>query len=300
MKEWMKRVFAVVLCIMLVISLVRIHNLKERLERETGYLRSQIQSLEGRINGIYNEVDEMLEQEASLLTYSDWNIISIDVPTEKATVDVSIIPKEYQEGMTEAVLQIGSQEYPMTMEDGSYHAEIETALFGNCEIEAVVLRDGSNTRTEYLGWNISPRQSMLPDVYADISGGWSFGPRGKEYSTLTSDGEIEIHIEAKGSQPEIKSIYLVETLDGQVQERTAVPMEGQDGYYTVACKETYELPFGTCFEMAVEVTDKYGLVYKAIVHRWESDEKGQLVDDTDWFGRSAAIYSQDGKLLYMD
>lgn len=300
MKEWMKRVFAVVLCIMLVISLVRIHNLKERLERETGYLRSQIQSLEGRINGIYNEVDEMLEQEASLLTYSDWNIISIDVPTEKATVDVSIIPKEYQEGMTEAVLQIGSQEYPMTMEDGSYHAEIETALFGNCEIEAVVLRDSTYTRTEYLEWNISPRQSMLPDVYADISGGWSFGPRGKEYSTLTSDGEIGIHIEAKGSQPEIKSIYLIESLDGQVQERTAVPMEGQDGYYTVACKETYELPFGTCFEMAVEVTDKYGLVYKAIVHRWESDEKGQLVDDTDWFGRSAVIYSQDGKLLYME
>ncbi len=300
MKEWMKRVFAAVLCIMLIISLVRIHSLKEKLERETGYLQSQIESLQNSINSIYHNVDQKLEEEASLLTFQDWNLASLDVQEKTASVEVSIIPKEYQAGMTEAIVQSGSEEYPMTMKDGAYCAEIEVPLFDMTTVDAVVLRDSTYTRTEYLGWNISPRQSMLPDVYADISGGWSFGPRGKEYSTLTSDGEIGIHIEAKGSQPEIKSIYLIESLDGQVQERTAVPMEGQDGYYTVACKETYELPFETCFEMAVEVTDKYGLVYKAIVHRWESDEKGQLVDDTDWFGRSAAIYSQDGKLLYMD
>ena len=34
MKEWMKRVFAAVLCVMLVVSLVRIHSLEEKLERE--------------------------------------------------------------------------------------------------------------------------------------------------------------------------------------------------------------------------------------------------------------------------
>ena len=229
MKEWMKRVFAAVLCVMLVVSLVRIHSLEEKLERETGYLQSQIQSLESSINSIYHNVDQKLEEEASLLTFQDWNLASLDVQEKTASVEVSIIPKEYQAGMTEAVLQSGDREYGMTMKDGAYCAEIEVPLFDMTTVDAVVLRDSTYTRTEYLGWNISPRQSMLPDVYADISGGWSFGPRGKEYSTLTSDGEIEIHIEAKGSQPEIKSIYLVETLGGQVQERTAVPREGQDG-----------------------------------------------------------------------
>lgn len=298
MKEWMKRVFVVVLCIMLVISLVRIHNLKEKLERETGYLRSQIQSLEGRINGIYNEVDEMLEQEASLLTYSDWNIASIDVKAETATVYVSITPKEYQAGMTEAVLQVGSQEYPMTMEDGSYRAEIETALFDSCEIDAVVLRDSTYTRTEHLGWSIHPRFDMLPDVYANMGGNWSYG-YGDSYNTMKCDGDIQIHIESKGDLAEIKSVHLVEILDGKVQKRTPVSAD-EYGQYTIEYKETYKAEFGSCFEIAAEVVDQYGLVYRCTVNHWDTDKEGKLADDSDWLGYGADIYNKDGKLLYSE
>jgi len=169
MKEWMKRVFAAVLCIMLIISLVRIHSLEEKLERETGYLQSQIQSLESSINSIYHNVDQKLEEEASLLTFQDWNLASLDVQEKTASVEVSIIPKEYQAGMTEAVLQSGDREYGMTMKDGAYYAEIEVPLFDMTTVDAVVLRDSTYTRTEYLDWSIHPRY-VLPDVHASLSG----------------------------------------------------------------------------------------------------------------------------------
>jgi len=169
MKEWMKRVFAAVLCIMLVISLVRIHSLEEKLERETGYLQSQIQSLESSINSIYHNVDQKLEEEASLLTFNQWEITSIDAENQTASVAIAITPKEYQAGMTEAFLQSGSEEYPMTMKDGSYRAELKVPLFDSCEIDAVVLRDSTYTRTEYLDWSIHPRY-VLPDVHASLSG----------------------------------------------------------------------------------------------------------------------------------
>jgi hypothetical protein len=300
MKDWLKRILVTALCITLVISMVRIQNLKEELERETRNLQSQIQSMESRMNSIYNNVDEMLEKEASLLTFNAWKIKSIDVEKETAMVDISIIPKEYQAGMTEAVLQVGSQEYPMIMEDGQYRAEIETALFDSCEIEAVVLRDSTYTRTEYLGWSIHPRYDMLPDVSAHMTGSWSFGPKGKSYNTLSCDGDIRVRIEGKEDVAAVQSVHLLTVLDGKVQDRTAIPSD-EYGEYTIACKESYEVPFGSRFEMVVEMVDKHGLVYRNTVERWSSDKTGQSIDDTmDWLGRSAAIYNKEGKLLFMD
>jgi len=174
MKEWMKRVFAAVLCIMLIISLVRIHSLEEKLERETGYLQSQIQSLESSINSIYHNVDQKLEEEASLLTFNQWEITSIDAENQTASVAIAITPKEYQAGMTEAFLQSGSEEYPMTMKDGSYRAELKVPLFDSCEIDAVVLRDSTYTRTEYLDWSIHPRYVLPKQEPFVTSSQWSY------------------------------------------------------------------------------------------------------------------------------
>ena len=297
-KDWMKRILVTALCIMLVVSLVRIQSLQEQLERETGYLQSQIQSLESRLNSIYNNVDEMLEKEASLLTFSEWKITSLDVDEEKANVAVTITPKEYRDGATEAVLLVGSQEHVMTMKDGSYRAETEVPLFDTCEIEKVVFQDGSQIRTEYLGWSIFPRYE-LPDVYADFSGSLSGGTKGNGEISMWSDGEIRVHIKSKDETAEIKSVHMVTLLDGTVQERTAVPADGT-GEYTMECKESYKAPFGSRFEIAAEVVDQYGLVYRSIVHRWESDRDGNLIDDMGWFGNSTAIYNQEGELLFYE
>lgn len=299
MKDWMKRGFVAVLCILLVVSMVRIHELKEQLERETGYLQSQIQSLENQISGIYNNVDQMLEQEASLLTFSQWEITSIDVDNLTANVAVAITPKEYQAGMTEAFLQGGSEEHPMTMEDGSYRAELEVPLFDSCEIDAVVLRDSTYTRTEHLDWSIYPRY-ILPDVYASLSGSWSGVTKGDGIGSMWSDCEIRVRIDqGKGENAEIKSVHLVQLLDGNVQERTAIPAD-EYGEYTIKCKESYKAPFGSRFEIAADVVDQYGLTYRCIIQRWDTDKEGNLIEDDTWLGRSAAIYSQDGKLLYME
>lgn len=300
MKEWMKRLFTAAVCIALVVSFVRIQNLKDELERETGYLQHRVQSLESQINSIYREVDEMLETEASLITFEEWKITSMDVEGETANIKVTITPKEYQEGVTEAVLQVGNQECPMTMKDGSFRAEVETALFDNCQIESMVMRDGSQVRTEYLGWSIHPRYDMLPDVSAHLNGKWSFGPRGKDYCTAACDGTVQINIDSKGEMAEIQSVHLLEVLDGEVQERTEIPAD-ENGMYTAECKKNYELPFGARFELVAEVVDQYGLVYRCIAERWQSDKDGQLIDDDmNWIGRSAAVYNQDGKLLFMD
>ena len=298
MKERMKGVFIVVLCILLVLSMVQIHNLKEELERETGYLNSRISSLESQISNIYRNVNETLEKEASLLTFSEWNITSMDVDQVTANVEVTITPKEYLEGSTEAILQVGSREYTMNMEDGSFRAELEVPLFENTTIDQVVFQDGSQVRTEYLDWGINPRFDMLPDVYANPTGSWTYG-YGDSQNTMTCNAEIQIHVDSKEEKAEIKAVHLVEIQNGTVQKRTAVPAD-ENGEYIIECKETYKSPFGTRFEIAAEVTDQYGLVYRCIVHRWESDKNGKLVDDNDWLGRPAAIYNQDGKLLYYE
>ena len=298
MKDWMKRFLVVGLCIMLVLSLVRIQNLKEDLEQETRYLQSRIDSLEGRINSIYSEVDEMLEKEASLLTFSDRTITSINVDQMTANVEVTVIPKEYEDGVTEAVLQAGNQEYAMNMEDGSFKTEVEVPLFEGSVIDKVVFQDGSQVRTEHLGWSINPRYDVLLDVYANPTGSWTYG-YGDSENTMTCNAEVRIHVDSKVEQAEIKSVHLVEIENGTVQKRTVVPAD-ENGEYIIECKETYKAEFGTRFEIAAEVTDQYGLIYRCIVHRWESDKNGKLLDDSDWIGRPASIYSQDGKLLYCE
>ena len=299
MKDWMKRGFVAVLCILLVISMVRIHDLKQQLERETGYLQSEIQSLRNQINSIYNNVNQMLEEEASLLTFNQWEIASIDVENLTASVAIAITPKEYQEGMTEAVLQVGSEEYPMTMENGSYRAELEVPLFDSCEIDAVILRDSTYTRTEQLDWSIHPRY-VLPDVHASLSGSWSGVTKGDGVGSMWSDCEIRVRIDqGKGENAEIKSVHLVQLLDGKVQDRLAIQAD-EAGEYRIEYKESFEAPFGSRFEIAAEVVDQYGLIYRYTVHRWDTDSEGNLLEDNVWLGSSASIYSQDGKLLYME
>ena len=291
-------VFLAGMCIILAVSLVQIHNLKEEMEREIGSLQSQIQSLETSMNSIYNNVDTMLEKEASLLTFSEWNISSIDVDEQIAKIAIEITPKEYQEGMTEAVLMMGSQEYPMQMKDGRYCAELERPLFETSQIDAVVLRDSTYTRTEHLDWSINPRY-ILPEIYANLSGSWSGGTKGEGFISMSSDCEVHIQVESKGDAAEIKSVQLVHLLDDKVQKRIAIPAD-EYGEYSIECKDSYKAPFGSRFEVAAEVVDQYGLIYRCTVHRWETDKDGNLIEDRDWFGRSSAIYSPDGKLLFYE
>ena len=298
MKEKMMRWLpTVALCILLVVCLVRIHELERQLERETGYLQSQIQSLEGTISNIYSNVDEQLEKEASQLADSGWELSNVDVDARKAVVECSVTPKVYENGVTRAFLICNGQEYEMKMKQGTFTAEIEAELFEVTAVSQVLLKDGERIRTEYLDWNINPREMLLPDMHASLNGTRSFGPMGKNYNTLNCDGEIEIHIDSKGDRTEIRSMKLLKVLDGEVLESRSVPAD-EDGQYMIAMKEKSEVPFGRRFELVAEAVDQYGLVYRTIVHRWDSDAEGQPVDNMDWFGYGASIYDGSGKLLY--
>ena len=117
---------------------------------------------------------------------------------------------------------------------------------------------------------------------------------------MRSDCEIRVRIDqGKDENAEIKSVHLVQLLDGEVQDRVAIPAD-EYGEYTIENRVSYKAPFGSRFEIAAEVVDQYGLIYRYVVHRWETDNEGNLLEDNLWMSSSASIYSQDGQLLYME
>ena len=90
-------------------------------------------------------------------------------------------------------------------------------------------------------------------------------------------------------------------MDGKVLSRTPIQLEANgEGDYFMGWKKTCEVPFGARFELVAEAVDQYGLIYRTIVNRWESDKDGQPIDDMSWYGTGPDIYCKDGKLLYSE
>ncbi len=291
-----------VLCVLLVVCLVKIHNLELQLKNETGYLQGRISSLESSISNIYHNVDEKLEAEASQVAAADWTLDDIDVEKRTAVLECTVTPKLYEEGVTEAVLICNGQEYSMAMEDGTFYVRVTTDLFDTGYVEAVKLVDGDQIRTEYLDWTIYPREMLLPDLHAGFSGSSSFGQKNeaKKTSVWTLNGELDVRFDQKGDAFDgFTSIDLVKRLDGKELERTSIPAD-ENGNYTMKFNLSGEVPFGGRYELTVEAVDSYGLVYRSLVHRWQSDRNGEPVEDDFWRGHSASIYDEKGNLLYTE
>lgn len=324
MKKNLPLIISMLCCICSVICVFKLSSL----ERELGEMRND---LDGRINYLRSDlrsveegVTRQLSEQANLLTSSDYELGEADYDKRTVQMRYTVVPKEYSPSETRAVLFCGGREYAMELEDGIFTAELPISLMGETEVAAVQLQENGVIRTQRLDTYIAPRQEYLGTVYADYNGSWTVQGKQDNKVTMAYDGAVDISIQHGKQMQGIRSIRLKEYVDGkevsvrnlrvfpegeQSEEdngaETSLYENAGDSQTQLKCAftETYEVPFGSRFELQSCVTMEDGLEYRNIVQRESFDEKGEpregvFAADMLWVGLEASIYDSEGKVLY--
>ena len=309
MKKNYSTIVAVVSCILAVVCLFQNYQLKQ----DIAYLKTQQSSIRSSvqtdISNIYSQVKSMLEQEASLLSHSDWEYGTAYVEDGKVEVICSVTPKEYSAEQTVATLYCSGNAYPMELKNGQYISKLELSVFENCTVERVVFTEGDATRTEELGWGISPRYDYLTRVYGILEYSVRNGKEADGKYIWDMDAVIHISAERKGNHVEVQSMALVAELDGKEVDRMDIPLSsainaepGSNVHqYEYEFKKQYEMPLGSEFFLYLETVDGDNLYHRNVLELFEAKEQEGLDTATpvqSWNGAESNIYDAEGNPLF--
>lgn len=293
---------AIVACSLLctVICMARIGELKRDVQNLNNQLNNRIAQLENNLWQNNANIEEMLKQEASILSKAEWEYGKFHA--EDLTVDVvcKVTPKEYDpENITASILAAG-QEFPMTYQDGNFKATVPASIFEEIQIEQVKFQEGNQVRVEELAWVIMPIQTFLASADAYL-GGTTIDFGGNKKAIWSSQDTLQVFIGKKDYDHTVKSITLVRYLDGKETDRMKLPLEGfeqpiTDYYHTLDLN--YEIPYGSLQELYIDIEDGLGLRYRSCIDYTSIDEHGNHVDDTDAYSIEKIVYDQDDKELY--
>ena len=323
MKKHLSTIVTVLALVIAVISQFRISNLQSEIQQLENHLNNSISMLQSNQSAALSRMQELMEQEASILTQTNFSLDELDLADKTFVLSGSVTPKEHQPGVTEAFLTVNGKAYPMELANGTYTIQLDLPVFEDARVEKVEFREDDVIRTETLDEQWSPRYELLPSVHGRL-GGSGRGTAANGVYTWHREGEVRINVEGKGQVIDVRSVTLVEELDGVEVGRTEIPLtstestqrknakeepappptsgiqvDGAESFYHMIDRE-FNIPFGSTLELLAEVVDGNGLRYRTVLEYWAVNEKGEPVDD-DYFGLRdlfEQILDTDGNVLY--
>ena len=323
MKKHLSTVATVLALVIAVVSQFRISNLQSEIHQLENQLNNSVSMLQSNQSAALSRMQELMEQEASILTQTNFSLDELDLADKTFVLSGSVTPKEHQPGVTEAFLTVNGKAYPMELANGTYTIQLDLPGFEDARVEKVEFREDDVIRTETLDEQWSPRYELLPSVHGRL-GGSGRGTAANGVYTWHREGEVRINVEGKGQVIDVRSVTLVEELDGVEVGRTEIPLtstestqrknakeepappptsgiqvDGAESFYHMIDRE-FNIPFGSTLELLAEVVDGNGLRYRTVLEYWAVNEKGEPVDD-DYFGLRdlfEQILDTDGNVLY--
>lgn len=323
MKKHLSTIVTVLALVIAVISQFRISNLQSEIQQLENHLNNSISMLQSNQSAALSRMQELMEQEASILTHTDFSLGEMDLADKTFVLSSNVTPKEHQPGVTEAFLTVNGKAYPMQLTNGVYTLQLDQPLFEEVRVDKVEFQEGDVIRTETLNEQWMPRYRFLPEVSGRLSGSGR-GSAANGVYTWHREGEVRINVEGKGQTIDVRSVTLIEELDGVEVGRTdisltstesnrrknakeepappptsGIQVDGTESFYHMIDRE-FNIPFGSTLELVAEVVDGNGLRYRTVLEYWAVNEKGEPVDD-DYIGLRdlfEQILDADGNVLY--
>ena len=323
MKKHLSTIVTVLALVIAVISQFRISNLQSEIQQLENHLNNSISMLQSNQSAALSRMQELMEQEASILTHTDFSLGEMDLADKTFVLSSNVTPKEHQPGVTEAFLTVNGKAYPMQLTNGVYTLQLDQPLFEEVRVDKVEFHEGDVIRTETLNEQWMPRYRFLPEVSGRLSGSGR-GSAANGVYTWHREGEVRINVEGKGQTIDVRSVTLIEELDGVEVGRTdisltstesnrrknakeepappptsGIQVDGTESFYHMIDRE-FNIPFGSTLELVAEVVDGNGLRYRTVLEYWAVNEKGEPVDD-DYIGLRdlfEQILDADGNVLY--
>ena len=292
-----KLIINLMMTILLVVCLVKLNNLTEEvnnLQSQLSYWQSDVNNIRSDISSIYNNVDEHLKKEASMLSHVDYELGELDGSSHKAVIHLKVVPKNITEDMQLSV-SIGEESTEFTKKDNEYTASIPANIFLDYgEYPMLHIQTAEGTKTEllesvdlsYLHYN------YLPVLESDIWGSSTY-----RNGTLTIDGNVLMDCKPSSSSSNITAVKaeLVTELNGKEIDRKDITSKLVDDYCEFSFEEKYKVDDGAELAMYVEMEDAAGYIHRSSKYYWleTEDSTGHATEAVHTLG----IYDKDGNLL---
>ena len=313
MKKNTSTIIAAISCFLVVVCLFQISGLKQQIRYLDNNINNRFSNIDSFANNIYANVENQLNEQAKLMTSSDWTLGEVDIGTKMATMHVAVAPKEYRPDTTTAILICNDTEYPMSLKNGEYIASLSLPLFERSVLGKVLLVDNGVVQTESLNWDITPRFDFLPELEARFVGNTQSSSKNGA-TTWKLNGEVQIHLYQKENGVSVQSISMLEYIDGKEMSKTNIPLNTtpssryggtperavsavyvsdsypdsanpSDFYYLL--DKSFDVPNVSELKLYIEMVDSYGLHYRIPL---DYNHAGR--------GTGASIYDENGKLLW--
>ena len=284
----------------LTFCLVRTNQLNRELDRLRNDLHNQHQTLMNQVESIYRNVDEMLQEEASLLSNVTAEYGELNLDDHTLDLSVTLVPKLISEDM-KIQISINGRSTELVKNGSHFSGTIPVNIYNLDEQLLMTIDTATGTQTQYLTdvrteylW-----EGRLPSLYhCDIS-----GTGGLSEGKYSLKGELDINCSPVEETPNVrfeKFILITELNDKEInREDLTEDILGYETYphgvyfrhdYAMEC----EAVEGDLLAIYLEATDTLGYVHKRLVYSWK-EQNGAIAEALD---ASEYIYAPDGSPIF--
>ena len=290
----------VILTIALCVCVYKISVLESRVSRLDFLVENQYDRIMTDVNEIYQNVDEKLREEASLLSLVEAEYGEFHPEDYTIDVTVKLVPKLISDDMKVQVSINGrSQELSRTGNDLTGTIPVDIYNVGEQMLMTIETAAGiqtqylSDIQVEYLWGRIIPSL-----YYCDISGDETF-----EDGKYTLNGHLDINCSPVTDTPDVKfeKFVLVTELNGKEIKREDITEEvlNYESYpHGVYWRSEYNMECeaveGDELGINLEATDSLGYLHRMLLHHWKvlDGATAEAVDGSDY------IYDPNGNQIF--
>lgn len=297
-----QRHIIIILAVALVVAFVQLNNYKTESENRYNNLSNLLQRVSDNIQQIYGNVDDMLEKEASLITYFDFKYGELDSKNLKVPVSVKIIPKTAT-ASTMLTLDFGARTVEMKKgENMEYTADFKSDLFLGESDETVklIISEGNTTKSEELDWYISSLHNhFLPNLYGNFIFDNSVRTDDNNYKV---DGEVIFNFDVEEDKElPFKNMKVVYMHNDTVLEIQDVPDSVFDtAVTTLSIYKTFpDIKEGDAFTIYLEGEDEYGFIHRNVLKQdfFHTLPEGNYTPEIS-MENDEMILDKEGNILY--
>ena len=294
-----KMIIAVAMIGLLVFILYQIAVLKDdidNLKYRNSTLSAQVQTLRDEIHSVYDNVDDKLKEQASLVAGVDFQIGDISDDMKSVELALKVVPKLVSDDM-EVAISVDGKTVPLTRNGSEFTGSVAVGLFVDYnQWPLLSIKSADGTKTEYLdSVDVSYLFARhLPSLYADMSA-----------SSTLKNGKLQVDagfsVESKpasnNSPITFVSFTLIEEINGEEVNRSDITDEVRKSgnSYNTRYIKSFEMTQEDELKVYVIAEDTLGYIHKTLAHFWIQSEDGAVAEAV--FG-GELIYDKDGNLLY--
>ena len=290
----------VILTIALCVCVYKISVLESRVSRLDFLVENQYDRIMSDVNSIYQNVDEKLREEASLLSSVETEYGEFDLENHTIDVTVKLVPKLISEEMKVQV-SINGRNTELSRTGNSFTGTVPVDIYNMGELMLLTIDTAAGTQTQYLNeiqveylW-----AERIPSLYyCDISGDETF-----EDGKYTLNGHLDINCSPVEDTPDVKfeKFVLVTELNGKEINREDITEEvlNYDSYpHGVYWRSEYNMECeaveGDELGIYLEATDSLGYLHRMLLHHWKvlDGATAEAVDGSEY------IYDPNGNQIF--